>query len=261
MPVCVECGSALQESSLYTEYAGREFVLAQCATCSAVCDKYVELDGTLQVLDLVLHKPAIYRHLLFNVQSEYPSLLKLIVVMLMFDVYVHWTSRAEGPLPLSMSTYVTLLAKCILDHVLYVALLSCYSIVLGRLGGLTFRQGGAEEEDFVRAVARGVLIGSFGKGVHLLMVVWRYHQVREYAALVAVNVLSCHAESLSVLLLGRFLSSSPHHATTATTTTSCGNYAGKKSNYKLTWLIILCSVLTQHYVFKIIFYNSRNPSY
>lgn len=42
--------------------------LSRCEHCGGVADRYIERDSVLVFLDLVLAKPAVYRHLLFNRQ-------------------------------------------------------------------------------------------------------------------------------------------------------------------------------------------------
>jgi hypothetical protein len=38
--------------------------------CKEFCDKYVECDAVIIFIDMLLHKPEVYRHLLFNRQVE-----------------------------------------------------------------------------------------------------------------------------------------------------------------------------------------------
>ncbi|RPA97873.1 Arv1-domain-containing protein [Choiromyces venosus 120613-1] len=69
--ICIECSSPVQ--SLYTAYSsaddhslGRGVRLTQCPRCKRFADKYVEHDFVVLFIDLVLIKPQVYRHLLFN---------------------------------------------------------------------------------------------------------------------------------------------------------------------------------------------------
>ncbi|KAH9994866.1 Arv1-like family-domain-containing protein [Russula vinacea] len=65
MPLCTNCAQAIPY--LYTVYHSVNNVrLEQCPSCRAPADPYVEHDAFVVALDLVLLKPEVYRHLLFN---------------------------------------------------------------------------------------------------------------------------------------------------------------------------------------------------
>ncbi|KDQ15946.1 hypothetical protein BOTBODRAFT_624065 [Botryobasidium botryosum FD-172 SS1] len=65
MPICTSCTHPLPH--LYTVYqSAHNLRLEQCSTCHAFADPYVEHDGLTLLLDLILLKPGVYRHLLFN---------------------------------------------------------------------------------------------------------------------------------------------------------------------------------------------------
>ena len=71
MPICIECRAPINQ--LYTSYSkaddrsgGKGVRLTQCQHCKRFADKYVEHDFVVLFIDLVLVKPQVYRHLLFN---------------------------------------------------------------------------------------------------------------------------------------------------------------------------------------------------
>ncbi|KAJ9071823.1 sterol homeostasis protein [Entomophthora muscae] len=64
MPVCVECGHSI--SKLVNEYGQGNIVLKKCSICDRFADKYLEHEGIVIFIDLLLHKPQVYRHILFN---------------------------------------------------------------------------------------------------------------------------------------------------------------------------------------------------
>lgn len=71
MPICIECRNPVAQ--LYTTYSkaddrslGKGVRLTQCPRCKRFADKYVEHDFVVLFIDLVLIKPQVYRHLLFN---------------------------------------------------------------------------------------------------------------------------------------------------------------------------------------------------
>ncbi|KAF4556391.1 Arv1-like protein [Elsinoe fawcettii] len=115
MPICIECGYKI--ATLYTTYSkaddrtlGKGVRLTQCPRCKRFADKYVEHDYVVIFIDLVLIKPQVYRHLLFNrighEEGRFdPSIIRLGVLLLLFDVYLTWariekaTSPNSSPLP------------------------------------------------------------------------------------------------------------------------------------------------------------------
>jgi hypothetical protein len=71
MPICIECREPV--ATLWTQYAaggdsssGHNIRLTVCQKCGQFCDKYVEHDFVVMFIDLVLIKPQVYRHLLYN---------------------------------------------------------------------------------------------------------------------------------------------------------------------------------------------------
>ncbi|KAK8243354.1 Arv1-like family-domain-containing protein [Phyllosticta capitalensis] len=113
MPICIECRYPLR--TLYTTYSkaddralGKGVRLTQCPRCKRFGDKYVEHDFVVLFIDLVLIKPQVYRHLLFNRLGREddrfdPSIIRLGILLLLFDVYLTW-ARIEKASPSSSSS-------------------------------------------------------------------------------------------------------------------------------------------------------------
>ncbi|KAH7048498.1 Arv1-like family-domain-containing protein [Macrophomina phaseolina] len=113
MPICIECRYPLR--ALYTTYSkaddrslGKGVRLTQCPRCKRFGDKYVEHDFVVLFIDLVLIKPQVYRHLLFNRLGREddrfdPSIIRLGILLLLFDVYLTW-ARIEKAAPQPFST-------------------------------------------------------------------------------------------------------------------------------------------------------------
>ncbi|KAG8629974.1 hypothetical protein KVT40_001593 [Elsinoe batatas] len=123
MPICIECGYKI--ATLYTTYSkaddrtlGKGVRLTQCPRCKRFADKYVEHDYVVIFIDLVLIKPQVYRHLLFNRIGHEdgrfdPSIIRLGTLLLLFDVYLTWariekaTSPPTSSLPQPLSLPLT----------------------------------------------------------------------------------------------------------------------------------------------------------
>lgn len=71
--VCVECGASVPH--LVRDYGKGNVRLAICNHCNAIADKYVEYEHVLLFLDVMLFKPQVYRHILYNLPSP-PSFVR-----------------------------------------------------------------------------------------------------------------------------------------------------------------------------------------
>ncbi|KIX02472.1 uncharacterized protein Z518_08413 [Rhinocladiella mackenziei CBS 650.93] len=115
MPICITCSTPVR--NLYTVYSkaddrtlGKGVRLTQCPNCKRFADKYVEHDFVVLFIDLVLIKPQVYRHLLFNRLGRSddkfdPSILRLGTLLILFDVYITW-ARIEKTHALNGGTSV-----------------------------------------------------------------------------------------------------------------------------------------------------------
>ncbi|OJJ46774.1 hypothetical protein ASPZODRAFT_16525 [Penicilliopsis zonata CBS 506.65] len=107
MPICIECSYPV--SHLYSTYSraddrslGKGVRLTQCPRCKRFADKYVEHDFVVIFIDLVLIKPQVYRHLLFNRLGRDDnkfdrSIIRLGILLLLFDVYLTWARIEKSP--------------------------------------------------------------------------------------------------------------------------------------------------------------------
>ncbi|EGX94669.1 6-phosphogluconate dehydrogenase 2 [Cordyceps militaris CM01] len=91
MPICIECRHPVK--TLWTQYSGagdkasgHNIRLTVCRKCGRFCDKYVEHDFVVLFIDLVLIKPQ-------------PSIVRLGILLLLFDVYLTWARIENQGLP------------------------------------------------------------------------------------------------------------------------------------------------------------------
>ncbi|BCS18051.1 sterol homeostasis protein ARV1 [Aspergillus puulaauensis] len=145
MPICIECSYPV--SHLYSAYSraddrslGKGVRLTQCPHCKRFADKYVEHDFVVIFIDLVLIKPQVYRHLLFNrlEGDEHKfdrSITRLGILLLLFDVYLTWariekspfidkTSLSHAPIIVQYLFFLSLNALATLAHHITVRLLA-----------------------------------------------------------------------------------------------------------------------------------------
>ncbi|CAG8273940.1 unnamed protein product [Penicillium salamii] len=129
MPICIECSYPV--SHLYSAYSraddrsqGKGVRLTQCPRCQRFADKYVEHDFVVLFIDLVLIKPQVYRHLLFNRlgrdDNQFDrSIIRLGVLLLLFDVYLTWARIEKDP---SLATTFLSRAPIIVQYLFFLSL-------------------------------------------------------------------------------------------------------------------------------------------
>ncbi|KAL6298390.1 Arv1-domain-containing protein [Sparassis latifolia] len=95
MPICTSCTHPTPY--LYTVYqSAYNLRLEQCTACHAFADPYVEHDTLTLLLDLILLKRDVYRHLLFNRglgarKTRRWLIVKLGLALISVDAFIRWT--------------------------------------------------------------------------------------------------------------------------------------------------------------------------
>ncbi|PLB34181.1 sterol homeostasis protein ARV1 [Aspergillus candidus] len=129
MPICIECSYPV--SHLYSTYSraddrslGKGVRLTQCPRCQRFADKYVEYDFVVLFIDLVLIKPQVYRHLLFNRLGGNDnqldrSILRLGILLLLFDVYLTWARLEKSP---TLGSTFLLRAPIVIQYLFFLSL-------------------------------------------------------------------------------------------------------------------------------------------
>ncbi|KAF3052831.1 sterol homeostasis protein [Didymella keratinophila] len=148
MPICIECRYPVK--TLYTEYSkaddralGKGVRLTQCPRCKKFADKYVEHDFVVLFIDLVLIKPQVYRHLLFNRLGREDdrfdrSILRLGILLLLFDVYLTWARIEKLPLPTTSPSFSPEATNAALLHSQPLVLQYLFFLLLVTLSTLAF---------------------------------------------------------------------------------------------------------------------------
>ncbi|OLL24621.1 Protein arv1 [Neolecta irregularis DAH-3] len=163
--------------------------------CKLFADKYVEHDYVVLFIDIVLFKPQVYRHLLFNrlriKDDEFdPRIRKLAILLVLFDVYLTW-HRFEmmepflTPRPvLSQYLYLLFLCVCEMTSLHYtIRLLAKWLLGWSK----------------PNAISTALLISSSTKLLPILMVIWSY-DVPFAARIVAWVAVLNNIEALTILL-------------------------------------------------------------
>ncbi|KAJ2396367.1 sterol homeostasis protein [Coemansia sp. RSA 2559] len=202
--VCIECGRPV--TSLYTEYGVGHIRLTQCSNCKSFADKYVEHDVVIVFIDMLLHKPQAYRHLLVNtLEFRQPAMesnvSKLCILLVLFSVYIDWFRLEEGGRlrnqnellfgqQLSFATqYLFILVLSAIDAAALLAGVLLASIILQRSFKQTKRWA---------TMATALTISSFGKVLMIMLVIWEYNEPY-YPWLLDTLIFTSYSTAMSVL--------------------------------------------------------------
>ncbi|KAG6017734.1 hypothetical protein E4U54_004265 [Claviceps lovelessii] len=221
MPICIECRYPVK--TLWTQYSGtsdkssgHNIRLTVCRNCGRFCDKYVEHDFVVLFIDLVLIKPQVYRHLLHNTLMRDgdrfdPSILRLGVLLLLFDVYLTWArieelsqpamapgcsnlgNLAERPIVVQYLFFLMLCAGSTLAFHMSIRFLTCSTFSpLNALGIMP-------QHARPNSVSTALLVSSSTKLFPILMVIWDY-DVPAAARSLGWAVVANNVEALRILL-------------------------------------------------------------
>ncbi|MCJ1251392.1 sterol homeostasis protein [Trapelia coarctata] len=186
---------------------GGDVRLMQCPRCKRFADKYVEHDFVVLFIDLVLVKPQVYRHLLFNRLGRDddqfdPSITRLGTLLLLFDVYLTWSAIESLPTHLTspspiphlpiLAQYAFYLLLCTLTTLaqhLSIRLLASTSFFRSPLPTHSTSPSSSSANDNTltsattsyhsrpNAISTAIFVSSCMKLFPILMVVWKYDDV------------------------------------------------------------------------------------
>eukprot|EP01112_Ceratiomyxa_fruticulosa_P017188 TRINITY_DN5304_c0_g1_i1.p1 TRINITY_DN5304_c0_g1~~TRINITY_DN5304_c0_g1_i1.p1 ORF type:complete len:246 (-),score=16.86 TRINITY_DN5304_c0_g1_i1:125-862(-) len=207
--ICVECGKPVND--LYKSYGtgAAAIRLTLCQYCNRTADKYVEYDQVLVFLDLFLHRPQAYRHLLFNKMDYHEKgidiqYIKVFVVYIFFEAYIKWLRFREycqyqvpkTPLydyqwqdDLPPDRYFFILGTSLAEYLVFIlAVCAAVKIGLGRRYAIVK----------YNYLAMALILSSFGKGLLVFMMVWDYQL--NFASWLSVFVFTSNVVALKVFL-------------------------------------------------------------
>lgn len=180
-------------NSVFKEFSKGNIRLTTCAKCGKIADKYVEFEPILLILDLLLLKIQVYRHLLFNRIPErqsqaHFSLDQLAIILVpayvLFDSYLLWskaTSTAVRPVvftPLKdiQDPHLIWTSVLLVTGTFIIYLLSILLILFLAQSCRVFASKNQRMGTHVQYydVLLAIVISSFAKVITVLLVIWEY---------------------------------------------------------------------------------------
>ncbi|KFK30697.1 hypothetical protein AALP_AA6G015700 [Arabis alpina] len=160
---CIECGNKVK--SLFIQYSQGNYRIMKCENCKEVADEYIECELLIIFIDLILHKPKAYRHLLYNVVTQetvsFQYLLwKLVLAYLLLDTYRSLLLRRTNDVSMSF-----VLASL---EVMVNVLSANFAFVLSFAFATKFMSIGTSRKE----ILLGILISSYVKIFLFALPVW-----------------------------------------------------------------------------------------
>ncbi|KAJ4727997.1 protein arv1-like [Melia azedarach] len=195
---CVKCGFRIK--TLFVQYSPGNIRLMKCENCRAVADEYIECEIMILLIDLILHKPQAYRHLLYNVLNRETVnleglLWKSTIGFLLLDAYrslLLRRSNEEQCSTMSFSSLVWICQKMLKDvvfgNITFLAVFLLTSRILLNTSAALSRF-----KDFFLAV----LISSYFKIFLVAMMVWKFPS--SVIFIIDLFVLSSNTVALKVI--------------------------------------------------------------
>lgn len=183
--ICVECATEIQ--SLYAVKGG-QIEATKCENCKNFADKYLESEGILVGIDLLLLRPSAIRHLVYNsdfskpykVPFFTPFMCKLILLSLMCDVYFEWVVCEDRQFTDEMASIFINKFPKITQYILLFILCVLNTLLLhggvGLVAKISKKVGFASSFVTQSRVSRALLIASFTRLLPLLTHIWKYEQ-------------------------------------------------------------------------------------
>ncbi|XVF80345.1 hypothetical protein PTKIN_Ptkin15bG0062600 [Pterospermum kingtungense] len=195
---CVQCGFPIK--TLFVQYSPGNIRLMKCENCKSVADEYIECELMIVLIDLILHKPKAYMHLLYNVLNQqcthFQGLLwKSLVGFLVLDAYRSLLVKRpeeEWGMSISISSFFWIYRKMLVDVFLGNFMLLCsFLFAIRNLLKMSV------QFSRIRELLLAILVSSYFKIFLTAMMVWEFPPSVIY--IIDLFVLSSNIVALKVI--------------------------------------------------------------
>lgn len=191
----MKCGRGIEK--LYIQYSPGNIRLLKCGNCKSVADEYIECELMILIIDLILHKPQAYRHLLFNMlhqNSDFNTLLfKSSFLFLFLDAYKLWILNESSEEWSGLSLGLKSLGCALLGNLVFFCVLFVFSRRF-----FTFVKGFSGYKE----VLLTMVVSSYLKVYMLSMLVWEFPASMVY--IIDLFVMSSNLVALQVITESSF---------------------------------------------------------
>ncbi|ODV78581.1 Arv1-like protein [Suhomyces tanzawaensis NRRL Y-17324] len=233
--ICIEC--AYNEiDRLYFKYKSEYIKLTICPNCQRIADKYIEYDNVVLFLDILLLKAPAYRHLAYNVTEaelvqktdsgtstiknfivRYRKLLRLITLIVLFEVYLTWAYEEKQQWNTLAMRYI-LTRPIYYQYLFFLLRLIAEQLVLNLTIQLVYRKlfkwGHTRNKNLPEASQNGyytsvllltVLVSSSIKLFPILMLIWPYDKTSISGPVINIIAFINIIEALTIITNSSYL--------------------------------------------------------
>ncbi|KAJ7342229.1 hypothetical protein JRQ81_009745 [Phrynocephalus forsythii] len=194
---CIECNQKATE--LYKDYQRGVLRISICKSCEKPVDKYIEYDPVIIIINAILCKAQVYRHILFNTKINIHG--KLCIFCLLCEAYLRWLQlqdSSQSPDPDDLIRYakewdfyrmfgIASLEEAAFLIGLFATLWSAKPVELRTKEDLTF-------------LLKALLLSSYGKLLLIPAVIWEHDYTHLCLKLIKVFVLTSNYQAIRVTL-------------------------------------------------------------
>lgn len=195
---CIQCGFRIKR--LFLQYSPGNIRLMKCENCKAVADDYIECEIMILLIDLILHKPKAYRHLVCNLVNQENMNMeavwwKSLISFLFLDVYrllLLSRTEEEWDLAMSFSSAICKSGKILVDVVMGNFMFLCILLLATR----TFLKSSGVVSRY-QDILLAIVISSYFKIFLIALLVWEFPS--SVVVIIDIFILSSNAVALRVI--------------------------------------------------------------
>ncbi|XP_023556659.1 protein ARV1 isoform X2 [Octodon degus] len=179
---CIECNQ--EASELYRDYNHGVLKLTICKSCQKLVDKYIEYDPVIILINAILCKAQVYRHILFNTKINIHG--KLCMFCLLCEAYLRWWQLQDS----NQNTAPD-------DLIRYAKEWDFYRMFA--IASLERLMTAKKQPDFF-LLLKALLLSSYGKLLLIPAVIWEHDYTPLCLRLIKVFVLTSNFQAIRVTL-------------------------------------------------------------
>ncbi|XP_004854720.1 protein ARV1 isoform X2 [Heterocephalus glaber] len=201
---CIECNQ--EASELYRDYNHGVLKLTICKSCQKLVDKYIEYDPVIILINAILCKAQVYRHILFNTKINIHG--KLCMFCLLCEAYLRWWQLQDSNQNTAPDDLIRYAKEWDFYRMFAVASLEQSAFFIGIFTFLCMeRVKTAKKRPDFGLLLKGLLLSSYGKLLLIPAVIWEHDYTPLCLRLIKVFVLTSNFQAIRVTLnINRVLS-------------------------------------------------------
>ncbi|KAM6177358.1 protein ARV1 [Erethizon dorsatum] len=194
---CIECNQ--EASELYRDYNHGVLKLTICKSCQKLVDKYIEYDPVIILINAILCKAQVYRHILFNTKINIHG--KLCMFCLLCEAYLRWWQLQDSNQNTAPDDLIRYAKEWDFYRMFAIASLEQSAFFIGIFTFLWVgRLMTAKKKLNFVLLLKALLLSSYGKLLLIPAVIWEHDYTPLCLGLIKVFVLTSNFQAVRVTL-------------------------------------------------------------